>query len=107
MIDLAPAPRVLRPTGLAPADLRVNSFHLQGIGRDMVGPGLRITAVSPDGCVEGIESEDGLLHGIQVILLTAPAVSNAGEGYPLGPRAGCFLAPGSGLGPVGTASARW
>ena len=31
----------------------------------MVAPGLRITAVSPDGCVEGIESEDGLLHGIQ------------------------------------------
>ena len=49
-----------------------------------------------------------MTHSIQVILPTAPAVSNeGGRGFsPLGPGAGCFLALGSGLGLVGTASAR-
>ena len=42
----------------------------------------------------------------QVILPTAPAVSNEGPRSGLGPLAGCFLALGSGLGLVGTASAR-
>ena len=43
----------------------------------------------------------------QLILWLAPAASNeGGEFSPLGPGAGCFLALGSGLGLVGTASAR-
>ena len=43
----------------------------------------------------------------QVILPTARGVSTeGGEFSPLGPGAGCFLALGSGLGLVGTASAR-
>ena len=44
---------------------------------------------------------------LKVILFTAPGVSSEGGKFsPLGPRAGCFLALGSGLGLVGTASAR-
>ena len=44
---------------------------------------------------------------IQVILPTAPAVSKRrAEISGLGPLAGCFLALGSGLRLVGTASAR-
>ena len=43
----------------------------------------------------------------QVILPTAPAVSNeGGEFSPLGSLAGCFLAPGSGLWLVGTVPSR-
>ena len=42
----------------------------------------------------------------QVILRPAPGVRTKGEFSPLGPRAGCFLALGSGLGLVGTASSR-
>lgn len=45
------------------AQARVNSFHLQAVER--IGQGLRLSARSPDGLVEGIESEDGLLIGVQ------------------------------------------
>ena len=49
----------------------------------------------------------GCLRKLQVILPTAPGVSNeGGEFGTLGSLAGCFLALGSGLGPVGTVSAR-
>ena len=47
------------------AAVRVNSFHIQGIGPDMLAAGLQLTATAADGCVEAFESEDGLLHGIQ------------------------------------------
>ena len=43
---------------------------------------------------------------LQVILTPEHAVSNEGEFGALGPRAGCFLDPGSGLGLVGTVSSR-
>lgn len=35
----------------------VNSMHHQAVGR--VAPGLRVTALAPDGIVEGVETDDG------------------------------------------------
>jgi putative glutamine amidotransferase len=43
--------------------LRVNSFHHQAV-KD-VAAGLRVTAMSPDGVIEGLESEDGRLLAVQ------------------------------------------
>ena len=43
--------------------LRVNSSHIQAV--DQPGAGLAISARSSDGLVEAIESEDGLLVGVQ------------------------------------------
>jgi putative glutamine amidotransferase len=43
--------------------LKVNTYHIQALAR--VAPGLRVSATSPDGVVEGIESEDGRLIGVQ------------------------------------------
>jgi putative glutamine amidotransferase len=43
--------------------LDVNSFHHQAVRR--VAPGLLVTAVSPDGVVEGLESPDGLVLTVQ------------------------------------------
>ena len=52
-----------------------------------------------------LKSDDGMTS--QVILPPAPAVSNEGGSSPLLVLvAGCFLALGSGLGLVGTASSR-
>lgn len=41
----------------------VNSLHHQAVGQ--VAPGLRVTARSPDGVVEGLESGDGLVVAVQ------------------------------------------
>jgi putative glutamine amidotransferase len=41
----------------------VNSLHHQSV-KD-VAPGLRVTAHSPDGVVEGVESEDGMVVAVQ------------------------------------------
>ena len=41
----------------------VNSFHIQAV--EEIGAGLRVSARSTDGLVEGIESGDGLLVGVQ------------------------------------------
>jgi gamma-glutamyl-gamma-aminobutyrate hydrolase PuuD len=43
--------------------LSVNSLHHQAVDRP--GRGLRVTASAPDGTVEGIESEDGRILGVQ------------------------------------------
>jgi putative glutamine amidotransferase len=43
--------------------IRVNSFHHQAV--KLVAPGLRVTAVSPDGVIEGLESPDGRLLAVQ------------------------------------------
>jgi putative glutamine amidotransferase len=55
--------------------LRVNSLHHQAV--DRVAPELRVTATAPDGTVEGIESQDGQVLGIQwhPELLAEPAAS--------------------------------
>lgn len=41
----------------------VNSFHHQSIKE--LAPGLIVCAISPDGIIEGVESEDGLSIGVQ------------------------------------------
>ncbi|MEO0562043.1 MAG: gamma-glutamyl-gamma-aminobutyrate hydrolase family protein [Chloroflexota bacterium] len=43
--------------------LDVNTYHSQSIAS--VGGGLRVSAMAPDGVIEGIESEDGRLIGVQ------------------------------------------
>ena len=45
-------------------DLEVNSAHVQGFRAEHVGEGLIVSGVAPDGCVEAIESEDGILLGV-------------------------------------------
>jgi putative glutamine amidotransferase len=45
------------------AELAVNSLHHQSISR--LAPGLRATARSQDGVIEGLESEDGLVVAVQ------------------------------------------
>ena len=47
---------------LAGGERRVNSHHVQAV--EQVGRGLRINARSPDGLIEGFESDDGLM-GVQ------------------------------------------
>ena len=44
-------------------DLTVNTRHLQAIATP--GSGLRIAARAPDGVVEAVESDDGLILGVQ------------------------------------------
>lgn len=43
--------------------LEVNSYHYQAVAE--VGAGLRASACSEDGVIEAIESEDGMLLGVQ------------------------------------------
>ena len=52
-----------RLADLAAGERRVNSHHVQAV--EQVGRGLRINARSPDGLIEGIESDDGGLMGVQ------------------------------------------
>ena len=50
----------------ADGPLRVNSRHHQGLRESQLAPGLRITAVAPDGVVEGLEAADGrFIMGVQ------------------------------------------
>lgn len=44
-------------------EITANTYHLQSLAS--VGDGLKVTATSPDGVIEGIESEDGRLIGVQ------------------------------------------
>lgn len=44
-------------------EFNVKSYHHQAVGR--VGGGLRTSAAAPDGIVEGLESEDGNVMGVQ------------------------------------------
>jgi putative glutamine amidotransferase len=48
---------------VAPPQLMVNSLHHQAV-KDLA-PGLRATAHSPDGIVEGLESPDGMVVAVQ------------------------------------------
>lgn len=45
------------------SELITNTYHLQAIAE--VGTGLRITAHAEDGVIEGIESDDGRIIGVQ------------------------------------------
>ena len=55
-VELAEGSLLARSHG--PGELRVNSYHHQGVGT--LAPGLWATALSPDGLIEGFEGE-GLL----------------------------------------------
>lgn len=48
---------------LGSRDAMVNTIHHQGI--DRVGAGLRVTAMAPDGTIEGLEDDDGRSIGVQ------------------------------------------
>jgi putative glutamine amidotransferase len=50
-------------SAVAPVPLHVNSLHHQAVKN--VAPGLRVTAHSPDGIVEGVESEDAMVVAVQ------------------------------------------
>jgi len=52
-VEILPASRLAAILG--DGRRRVNSRHHQGVTPDIVGAGLRVTAVSPDGLVEGLE----------------------------------------------------
>jgi putative glutamine amidotransferase len=60
-IEVEPGSRYRRATGSG--RIRVNSRHHQSV-RD-VAPGLRVTARSSDGVIEGIESPDGRVVAVQ------------------------------------------
>jgi putative glutamine amidotransferase len=53
-VDVEEGSRIAHALG--ETSISVNSFHHQSI-RD-VAPGLRVTATSPDGIIEGVESDD-------------------------------------------------
>jgi putative glutamine amidotransferase len=48
---------------IAPPVLMVNSIHHQAV--DVLAPGLRSTAASPDGVIEAVESPDGMVVAVQ------------------------------------------
>jgi putative glutamine amidotransferase len=60
-VQVEPASELGRAAG-APT-IEVNSLHHQAV--KSLAPGLRTTAQSTDGTVEGIESEDGLIVAVQ------------------------------------------
>jgi putative glutamine amidotransferase len=60
-ITVSPGTRLAEIVGAG--DLSVNTLHHQGV-RD-VAPGLRVSATTPDGLVEGLESPDGRVVTIQ------------------------------------------
>ena len=62
-VILEPGTHLERLVGHAGREIEVNSYHIQGVER--IGDGLRLTARSADGVIEGIESEDGRICGVQ------------------------------------------
>jgi putative glutamine amidotransferase len=60
-IEIDPASELAAAT--AARSVSVNSLHHQSVKQ--VAPGLRATAHSPDGIVEGVESPDGLVVAVQ------------------------------------------
>jgi putative glutamine amidotransferase len=64
-IEILPETRLATLAG-GRKSLRVNSRHHQGIRPEQVAPGLRVSAVAPDGVVEGVEGAgEPFLVGIQ------------------------------------------
>jgi putative glutamine amidotransferase len=55
-VSLTPGSRLASILG--DGQVRVNSRHHQGVAEDIVGRGLRVTSVSPDGWIEGLEGTD-------------------------------------------------
>lgn len=44
-------------------EIEVNTYHIQAL--ESVGKGLKVSATAPDGIIEGIESTDGRIIGVQ------------------------------------------
>jgi putative glutamine amidotransferase len=64
-VDVLAGTRLSEIVG-SPGTLRVNSRHHQGLRLEHLAPGLRPSAIAPDGVVEGIEgSGDWFLIGVQ------------------------------------------
>lgn len=64
-IEIVPGTRLATLAG-GRRSLRVNSRHHQGVRAEHLAPGLRISAVAPDGVVEGVEGAgESFLVGIQ------------------------------------------
>jgi putative glutamine amidotransferase len=59
-IEAVPGTRL---AAIAAGETRVNSYHLQAV--EHLGEGLTVSARSADGLVEALESDDGLLLGVQ------------------------------------------
>ena len=60
-IDIVPGSELA--TAVSSGSVMVNSLHHQSV-KD-VAPGLHVTAHSPDGVVEGLESADGMIVAVQ------------------------------------------
>lgn len=45
------------------SEIEVNTYHIQAL--ESVGEGLKVSAIAPDGIIEGIESADGRIIGVQ------------------------------------------
>ncbi len=64
-VAVSPGTRLAAIAGRA-GSLRVNSRHHQGVVPTQLAPGLRLSAIAPDGIVEGLEAiDDRFLLGIQ------------------------------------------
>ena len=64
-VDVVPGTRTAAIVG-GERTVRVNSRHHQGLRAQHVAPDLRVSAVAPDGVVEGVEAVDGrFVIGVQ------------------------------------------
>jgi len=64
-VEVVPGTRIAAIAG-GGGTLRVNSRHHQGLRAEHVAPDLRVSAVAPDGVVEGVEAVDGrFVVGVQ------------------------------------------
>jgi putative glutamine amidotransferase len=60
-VEVAPGTRLARIVGAGPTE--VNSFHHQAI--DVLGAGLRVSAMAPDGTIEAVEGDGRFVLGVQ------------------------------------------
>jgi putative glutamine amidotransferase len=82
-IEILPGTRLATLAG-GQRSLRVNSRHHQGLRAEHLAPGLRISAVAPDGVVEGVEGiADPFLVGIQFHPERSGEVPDMGGIFPM------------------------
>jgi putative glutamine amidotransferase len=66
LVNIVPGTRLAAITRAGGWPLRVNSRHHQGLRAAHLAEGLRVSAVAPDGVVEGLEAADGrCILGVQ------------------------------------------
>lgn len=61
--EITPTPGSRLASLLGTGPVSVNTRHIQALAE--VGTGLHVSAVASDGCIEGIEDDDGLILGVQ------------------------------------------